>query len=354
MKVGDRYMVPYEATIPGTEVTYTMEPIPGGQFKLGSPADEVDRSADEGPQRTITVEPFWMGKYEVTWAEYRPYMALYHPFKQFEERQIRVVTKQNEADVVSTPSQPYDLSFHYESGDDPRLPAVTMSPLGARQYTRWLSGLTQRQYRLPSEAEWEYACRAGTTTAYHFGNDNKQLGDYAWFYDNANAQAQPVGRKKPNPWQLHDMHGNVWEWTLDHYSDKGYQHLADRAHSAAEAVRWPREVYSRTVRGGSWDEMAPRCRSAVRLASDERWQEVDPALPPSPWWYTDDPVTAVGFRILRPFKQATPEQMAKYWHPQVDSVREAVEIKLLDGAGARGLVDEHLPAAIKKLEKRSE
>lgn len=179
VQVGDRYMVPYTVQIPGTDVTYTMEPIPGGEFKIGSPDGEANRGDDEGPQRTIRVEPFWMGKYEVTWAEYHELMDMYSPFKAFEAAGIRPVTPGNEIDAITAPTPLHDPSVTYERGQNPQHPAVSMTQYGAKQYTQWLSGLTGRQYRLPSEAEWEYACRAGTKTAYFFGDDASKLGEYA-------------------------------------------------------------------------------------------------------------------------------------------------------------------------------
>ena len=141
----------------------------------------------------------------------------------------------------------YDRRFH-----QPEQPVVGVSWEEARAYCEWAGG------RLPTEAEWEYACRAGTTTEYSFGDDAELLEEYAWFDKNSGGQTQPVGAKKPNPWGLHDMHGNVWEWCADWY-DNGYY-----ARSPAEDPPGAASGSCRVIRGGGWWFDASYCRAVFR------------------------------------------------------------------------------------------
>jgi len=351
IKTDQGYMTEYQVTIPGTKVIFEMVPIPGGKFKMGSPDSEEGRADNEGPQFEVEVEPFWMGKYEITWAEYRQYMALYGIFKEFQTRGERKVTAENEIDAITAPTELYDPSFTFEHGEEPTLPAVTMTQYSARQYTKWMSAITGQFYRLPSEAEWEYACRAGTQTAYSFGDDADQLGDYGWCYENSDSKPHKVGEKKPNPWGLYDMHGNVAEWTIDQVLENGYEQFAGKTVKAADALVWPKTLTPRAIRGGHWDDDPEKCRSAARLESKERdWKTEDPNLPLSPWWFTSDPTRGVGFRIIRPLAEpAAREAKERYWAIDDNETRDGVDNRMSEGRGSRGLVDGELPEAISKL-----
>jgi sulfatase modifying factor 1 len=349
------FMVPYTVAIPGTTVKYTMQPIPGGVTRVGSPATEKGREKTEGPQFEVKVEPFWIGQYEISWAEYLRYMAMHDIFKDFETRKVRLVAADRTVDVITAPSNLYDPSFTFVNGEEEDLPAVTMSQYSAKQYSKWLSLLTNRFYRLPSEAEWEHACRAGTTTAFHFGDDPATLGEYGWYFDNANETTHAVGKKKPNQWGLYDMHGNVAEWVLDELVDGGYAKLAadKKQLSVADAIAWPKKLYPRVVKGGNWDLDAKDCRAASRLGSqDDDWRVEDPNIPLSPWWYTSGPSLGVGMRLVRPLKPVSAEQRLLFWEPTLEQLLDDVKYRIDDeGRGARGYVDPGLPADIEKLKR---
>ncbi|MEX0794515.1 MAG: formylglycine-generating enzyme family protein [Pirellulaceae bacterium] len=347
------YMVPYVLDIPGTDVQVKMVPIPGGKFKMGSPESEVGRDAAEGPQVEIEIEPFWMAEHETTWAQYKPYMALYDIFKRFSSDGIRAVTDDNLVDAVTAPTPLYEPSFTYEHGEDPKLPAVTMTQYTAQQYTRWLSGITDRQYRLPSEAEWEYAAKAGATTAYHFGDAPEKLDDYAWYEGNSDEGPHLVAKKKPNPWGLYDMHGNVWEWVLDAYSEEGHKRLEGKTHKALDSINWPSKPFPLMVKGGGWGDPAEKVRAAAKMGSDDdEWKSEDPNIPLSPWWFTSYPSTMVGFRVIRPLKELPMEEAKRFYEPEIEYLQLDVNDRMLEGRGAKGLVDPQLPGEIKKIDTR--
>jgi formylglycine-generating enzyme required for sulfatase activity len=345
------WMVAYDERIPGTEITFRMIPVPGGTFRMGSPVDEADRSADEGPVFEVKVEPFWIGRYEVTWGEYKTYMAACELFKALEATNLRMVTPENEADAVTAPSNLYDPSTTFTNGEDPELPAVTMTQFAARQYTKWISKLNNRFYRLPTESEWEYACRAGKPTPWSSGADAATLDAVAWFTDNADDTTHPVGEKQPNAFGLHDMHGNVAEWVIDQFADGGYARQAGLPQpvATADAIVWPTKLSPRIVRGGAYYDDADRLRSAARRGSEDvAWKDVDPNLPKSPWWYTEEPALGVGMRLVRPLTAPPPDAQRRWWNADVESIAADAADRLQQGRGARGLVDPDLPDEAKQ------
>ncbi len=217
-----------------------MVPISGGSFTMGSPESEPGRTPAEGPQHTVTVADFWMGQYEINWQQYE--LFVYRDEAQFsalaEPEQLQALA----IDGVTGATTPYvDMSFGMGTEG---FPAVNITQYAALQYARWLSARTGHFYRLPTEAEWEYACRAGTGTAYSFGDDAAAIGDYAIYRGNSDGRYAQPGSRKPNPWQLYDMHGNVAEWTMDQF-DPGFYATSDGDNP------WnpPTELYPRVARG---------------------------------------------------------------------------------------------------------
>ncbi|MEN6451144.1 MAG: SUMF1/EgtB/PvdO family nonheme iron enzyme [Thermoguttaceae bacterium] len=298
-------MKPYTEKVISTEVKFEMLPIHGGTFKMGSPATEKDRNADEGPQVEAKIEPFWMGKCEVTWAEYEQW-GLGLDKQRRKTLKIDPTPWDKKADALASPTHPYaDMSF---SMGKEGYPAICMTQFAAKMYCRWLSAKTGRYYRLPTEAEWEYACRAGTDTAYSFGNTPKKLDAYCWYEGNSDEKYHKVGKKKPNAWGLYDMHGNVAEWCLDQYSADRYKQLVGKPFDNIPLQ--VTKAYPQVVRGGAWTDEAPALRSAARRGSAKDWKAQDPQIPQSIWYHTD--ANFVGFRIVRPLRTPTAEEAAKY------------------------------------------
>lgn len=350
VKVEGGYMVPYTLQVPGTEVKIEMVPIPGGVVKLGSSEDSEFHEDDEGPQVEVKIGPMWVAKYETTWEEYKLYMSMYKLFKTLQGQGLRKVNDGNVVDAVTAPTELYDPTYTFEYGEDPKLPAVTMTQYSAKQYTKWLSKLTGDQYRLPTEAEWEYACLGGESTAFHFGDDPDDLEDYAWYYDNSDELPHEVGQKKPNQFGLHDMHGNVMEWVIDNYSDEGYAAIASKTQplTALDAIQWPESFDGRVVKGGSFQDDPEQLRAAARLGSeDEDWKGEDPNFPLSPWWYTDDPARGIGFRIFRGYQPIDDQTILKFWDIDNEDIQLDVEARLDEGRGVLTPIDPALADQIK-------
>jgi len=300
----------YREEIKTSKVNFEMLPIKGGEFTMGSSLDDANRGKNEFPAHPVKVSDFWMGKHEVTWDEYELWMLNLDKDNR-EYNKIEKSEGDDLADAVTKPTSPYvDMSFGMgKSG----YPAICMTQLSAKMYCMWLSARTGKFYRLPTEAEWEYACKAGTETAYSFGNDSKELSNYSWHVRNSRFQYQKIGQKSPNPFGLYDMHGNVWEWVLDQY--------APPAKEISKKVRInplvaPNTLYPRAVKGGSWDDGASSHRSAARMGSEEAWKKQDPQIPKSVWYHTD--AIFVGFRIVRPREIPTIEEVEKFWPSEED------------------------------------
>ena len=303
---GQDEFIEYNQYILDNNLNLEMRPIVGGQFLMGSPLNENNRLADEGPVHKVEVDSFWMAKYETTWDLYNLFTSrsldnLQPKFNSNNEVNIDV-------DAVSGATTPYvEMSFGMGTEG---FPAISMTQLAAKKFCQWLSAITGNFYRLPTEAEWEYACRAGSQSSYSFGDDINELSDYAWFKDNSGNKYQKVGLKLPNNWGLYDMHGNVSEWTLDAYSSTTY--LKSLQNLSKNPYTKPLKLYPRVVRGGSWKNSHYRLRSASRQASSKQWKKQDPQIPRSKWWHTD--AQFVGFRVVRPYLTPTIEEQNEYWN----------------------------------------
>lgn len=294
-------MEAYTETIPGTDMKFDLVPISAGTFTMGSSASEPGRGDDEGPRHEVKLQPFWMGRTEVTWEEYDLFAFSQDIRKKQDQKTDLAKQPETEkaADAVTRPTPPYaDQTFGL--GHDGQ-PALCMTWHAAMEYCRWLSAKTGKTYRLPTEAEWEYACRAGSKTAYSFGADAAQLNDHAWYVKNSDGKPQKVGMKKPNAWGLHDMHGNVAEWCLDQYDRAFYGTFKPGAPALFPVLLPSDKRYPHVARGGSWDDEAPLLRSAARRASEDDWSMLDPQQPKSIWWHTN--ATFVGFRVVRALEE---------------------------------------------------
>ena len=278
----------YKVTLPNTTVAYDMVAIPAGQFTMGAPG-----KTDEQPPHKVEIPAFWMQAHEVTWDEYRLFM--------FANQAGDIAHKDDLVDAVSRPTRPYvEMSFGMGING---FPAISMTQHAANKYAEWLSSKTGEFYRLPTEAEWEYACRAEAAP------QPAQLADDAWFAANSGGKYQKVATKKPNAWGLFDMLGNVMEWTLDQYEP----------YKAGEQIDpWikPKQPYPIAVRGGSWNDPADAVTCVARVASDASWKQQDPQLPKSIWYETD--AQWLGFRLVRPAALPTADEMYRYWNNGVE------------------------------------
>ncbi|MEM8509277.1 MAG: formylglycine-generating enzyme family protein [Bacteroidota bacterium] len=294
----------YREQIPLTTIGFEMVEIPAGSFLMGSPETEENRKADEGPRHKVALEAYYMGKYEVTW----------NLFELFYKKNQELFVKLDQemlvkVDAISGPSPPYE-DPSYGMGKE-GYPVVSVSTYSALVFCKWLSTITGRFYRLPTEAEWEYAARAGSEAPYYFGDAESDLDQYAVYYNNSNDKYAKVGTKLPNAWGLFDMHGNVAEWTMDEYKADAYA-----THEEKNPWVTPKVIHPRVFRGGSWDDDADALRSAARGGSSMNLQRRDPQIPKSFWWFSDN--NFIGFRLVSPKNQPSQEAQAKFWQLVLD------------------------------------
>lgn len=293
----------YTEYIPGTGIKFDMVAIEGGRFLLGSPADEPLRSADEGPQKEVEVSSYYIGKAEVSWSEFLVFFSQTGSQGRLSQAEIDAV------DGISGPTPPWGAPD--QGWGTGLLPAISMSYFSAEQYCRWLSEVTGKKYRLPTEAEWEYAARGGTQTPYFFeGNPEKfssekfwnkivkpdisQLTNHVIYKENSNGRTADPSKVSPNPYGLVHMLGNVAEFCSDWYSPDAY---ADYEEGVIKDPQGPESGMEKVVRGGSYRSDAKDIRNASRdYTRTQEWLRTDPQMPKSIWWYSD--AFHVGFRVV--------------------------------------------------------
>jgi formylglycine-generating enzyme required for sulfatase activity len=262
-----------------------LAPIPAGKFQMGSPASEAERDENESQHEVEITKPFWMGVYEVTQSEY-----------------AKVMGKSRVEGAKVHNSRNHGSRFHAKAGGGPDHPVENIRWNHAVEFCNRLSAQPAekkagRSYRLPTEAEWEYACRAGTTTPFHYGLSlSSTQANFNGNYPYGMADKGPylrrtskVGSYKPNPWGLNDMHGNVQEWCSDFYDPNYYKTSPRKDPKGPEkgVLSTDYKDFYRVVRGGSWLDEARGCRSAYRFR----------AMP-------HDGYQIVGFRVVCEVKDA--------------------------------------------------
>ena len=298
--------------IPYSSVSFRMIAIPGGTFLMGSPADEPYRGDDEGPVREVGISPFFMAETEVTWDEYLAFYA--QTAAEGRSTDTREMRKADDpgTDAISGATPPYGQPD--QGWGMGQRPAISFSYHAAETYCKWLSQVTGKRYRLPTEAEWEYACRGGTTTPYFFEgdpekfqkkglkariskNDTTVISSYVIYRENSQSKTQTAASVKPNPFGLKNMLGNVAEFCLDWYQE---DILSQYPAGLIKDPSGPESGEEHVIRGGTFGDQAGRVRSAARdYTRTGDWLKTDPQIPKSIWWYSDS--FNVGFRVVCEF-----------------------------------------------------
>ncbi|MBN1125552.1 MAG: SUMF1/EgtB/PvdO family nonheme iron enzyme [Sedimentisphaerales bacterium] len=276
----------------GDKLSFEMALIPGGTFQMGSPDNETGRKKDEGPQHEVQLKPFYLCTTETTLELFLTYYEETATAKKdFFELEQAQEKKPDDVDAVTGPTPVYgDMTMGY----DKKHPAMGMTWHNAMTFCKWLSRKTGKKYRLPTEAEWEFACRGGTGNVYGgVGNDPKLLVEFSWYKANSGIELHAVAGKKPNAYGLYDMQGNVWEWVFDWYSPTGYQ----KNSQAKPCVNptGPEEGKIHVARGGGYGSDIDRLRCAARGYREKWWDQNDPQIPKSKWWLPQ--MDFIGFRV---------------------------------------------------------
>ncbi|NQT85469.1 formylglycine-generating enzyme family protein [bacterium] len=280
----------------GKKLSFDMVLIPAGTFIMGSPEDEEDREKHEGPQRKVDIKPFYLATTETT---FDLFMAYYNETMQKGKDkglgdpmdEYKLATRWP-VDAITGPTKVYgDLTNGWGEG---KRPAIAMTWLNAMIFCKWLRKKTGKHYRLPTEAEWEHACRAGARTPYLSGDDPDAMEDHAWYEDTFDEGTEEAAKKKPNAFGLFDMQGNVREWVYDFYSPTAY---AAQGVSRYANAGGPAKGKVHVARGGAYDSSIDELRSAARFFETEWWRAGDPQEPKSRWWLPKR--TFIGFRVAR-------------------------------------------------------
>jgi len=309
----------YTEQIPKSSVSFNMVAIPGGSFKMGSPAGEPFREEDEGPVRDVAISPFFMAEIEVSWDEYLAFYVQTAAEGRTTDTEGLRNKIARETDAISGATPPYGQPD--QGWGLGQRPAISFSFHAAETYCKWLSSVTGKTYRLPTEAEWEYACRAETAAPYFFPgdpskfqksglrarfskNDTAVINTYVTYKGNSPTKTQLPGRVRPNPFGLRNMTGNVAEFCSDWYQPDTYSKYPE---GTLRDPKGPEEGTEHVVRGGSFQSTADDLRSAARdYSRTDAWLKTDPQMPKSIWWYSD--CFNVGFRVVCEFDKKTGSQ----------------------------------------------
>lgn len=292
----------YSQSINNDAIHIKMIAIPEGKYLMGSPLIEKGRKKDEGPQVLVKVESFWIAETEIT---HDQFMAF-----RFEEKDSGT-----KPDAITRPTAQY-IDLTWGMGKEGGYPANSMQPFAALAYCKWLWLKTGIFYRLPTEAEWEYAANAGKKSIYGEGITSLNIKNYAWHKANSNEKYQIVGQKLPNKYGLYDMLGNVAEWTLDMYDEQYFNKLKQSPTGNYFMKRTDFRAFH-TAKGGGFKSDLTELRVASRQPQTEKWNKRDPQIPRSKWWLTDG--EAVGFRILRPSIQPDNEQIELFFKEMLET-----------------------------------
>ncbi|MCK5137598.1 MAG: SUMF1/EgtB/PvdO family nonheme iron enzyme [Bacteroidales bacterium] len=293
--------------IPGSAVSFEMVAIHGGSYVIGSPEDEPFRRDSEGPLKEVSVSPFFMGKIEVTWNEYLAFFK--QTGAQGKTADAYLNSPSGDVDAISGPTPPWGAPD--QGWGTNKLPAITMTHHAAVVYCQWLSKVSGKHYRLPTEAEWEYAARGGTSTPYFFegdpkrytrqglrnkvfGTDTSIINSYISYIENSRGKTINPGTKRENPFGLEHMLGNVAEFCADWYVEDVY---AQYPNGVVKDPTGPPAGEEHVIRGGSFRDGGDNLRCASRdVTRTTTWLRTDPQIPKSIWWYSD--CNYVGFRVV--------------------------------------------------------